>query len=284
MKLFRFGPVGNEKPGLILPDGRKIDAGGFGEDYDEAFFERGGLDRLAAWSTEHADSAPSVEQDVRIAAPICRPSKILCIGLNYADHADESGDALPSEPIVFSKASAALCGPNDGLIIPRESQQTDWEVEMAVVIATKASYVREVEALDHVAGYVLMNDYSERSFQHEHEGQWIKGKSCDSFAPLGPFLATPDELDDPHDLGIWLKVNGKTMQNSNTKHLVFNVPHLVSYLSRFMTLLPGDLISTGTPGGVGAGFDPPIFLKEGDTVELGIDGLGAQRQVARNAS
>jgi 2,4-diketo-3-deoxy-L-fuconate hydrolase len=284
MRLFRFGPAGHEKPGLIAPDDRMIDASGIGEDYGESFFENDGLARLAAWSDANAEAAPTIEPGVRIGPPIRRPSKILCIGLNYADHAKESGEAIPSEPIVFSKASSAFCGPNDGVIIPRDSQKTDWEAELAVVISQKASYVREEDALEHVAGYVVMNDYSERSFQHEHAGQWVKGKSCDSFAPLGPFLVTPDEIEFPNDLRIWLKVNGHTMQDSNTKHLIFKVPHLVSYVSRFMTLLPGDVLSTGTPGGVGGGFDPPIFLKEGDTIELGIDGLGSQRQTARRAA
>jgi len=283
MKLFRFGRVGNEKPGLILSDGRKIDASHFGEDYNEAFFARDGLTRLADWASRNAESAPTIDDSYRIAPPIARPSKILCIGLNYADHAKESGKTLPSEPIVFSKASSALCGPNDGVIIPRDSEHTDWEVELAFVIGKKALYVEEADAMNYVAGYALMNDYSERSFQHKREGQWIKGKSCDSFAPLGPFLATPDEIDDPDNLNIWLKLNGKTMQSSNTQNLVFKIPHLLSYLSKFMSLLPGDLISTGTPSGVGGGFKPPIYLKEGDEVELGCDGLGTQKQTATKA-
>jgi 2,4-diketo-3-deoxy-L-fuconate hydrolase len=283
MKLFRFGAAGAEKPGLILSDGRKIDAETFGEDYNETFFETDGLNRLSAWAAKHAADAPEVVDDVRVGSPVARPSKIICIGLNYADHAAESGAELPSEPIVFSKASTSLCGPNDGLVIPRNSAQTDWEVELAFVISKKALYVDEADAHQHIAGYVLMNDYSERAFQHEREGQWIKGKSCDSFAPLGPHLATPDELDDPLDLGIWLKVNGKMMQNSNTNQLVFKPLFLLSYLSQFMTLLPGDVVSTGTPSGVGGGFKPPIFLKAGDQVELGIDGLGTQQQVASQA-
>jgi 2,4-diketo-3-deoxy-L-fuconate hydrolase len=283
MKLFRFGPVGGEKPGLILADGRKIDAATFGEDYNEGFFETGGLGRLSTWAAEHAADAPTVGDDIRIGSPVARPSKIICIGLNYADHAAEAAAELPPEPIVFSKASTSLCGPNDGLIIPRDSEQTDWEVEIAFVIGKKASYVEEADAHSHIAGFALMNDYSERAFQHEKQGQWIKGKSNDSFAPLGPFLATPDELADPYQLGIWLKVNGQMMQDSNTDQLVFKAPFLISYLSRFMTLLPGDVVSTGTPGGVGAGFKPPIFLKAGDEIELGIDGLGTQRQVATQA-
>ena len=283
MKLFRFGAIESEKPGMILEDGSKIDASSFGEDYNEAFFGTDGLSRLSQWAKDNAQGAPTVDESIRIAAPVCRPSKIICIGLNYADHAAESGDPLPTEPILFSKASTALCGPNDGVIIPRHSEKTDWEVELAFVISKKAQYVTEADAINYVAGYALMNDYSERSYQHERQGQWIKGKSCDTFAPLGPFLATCDEIDDPDNLNIWLKLNGKTLQSSNTKNLVFKVPHLLSYISQFMTLLPGDIISTGTPAGVGGGFKPPIFLKAGDKVELGLDGLGTQEQIATQA-
>ena len=212
---------------------------------------------------------------------MARPSKIICIGLNYADHARETNATLPKEPIIFFKASTALCGPNDDVIIPKNSTKTDWEVEMAVVIGKKAQYIDEENALNYVAGYCLHNDYSEREFQLERGGQWVKGKSADTFAPLGPFLATPNELQDVDNLDCWLSVNGKKLQNSNTRELVFKVPALVAYLSQFMTLLPGDVISTGTPAGVGLGFNPPVYLKPGDIVKLGIDGLGTSKQVAR---
>jgi 2-keto-4-pentenoate hydratase/2-oxohepta-3-ene-1,7-dioic acid hydratase in catechol pathway len=278
MKLFRFGVPGQEKPGLILPDGRKIDASAFGEDYTEQFFASDGLKRLQTWASAQAGTAPVVNNEVRLGPAIARPSKIICVGLNYKDHAAESKMALPAEPILFFKATTSLCGPNDDLIIPKNSQKTDWEVELAVVIGKKATYVAESEAMDYVAGYVLHNDYSERAFQLERGGQWVKGKSCDTFAPLGPFLATKDEIADVHNLRLWLTLNGKTMQNGSTSNLVFNVPFLVSYISQFMTLLPGDVISTGTPAGVGLGFNPQIYLKSGDVVELGIDGLGSSTQ------
>lgn len=280
MKLLQFGPPDQEQPGLELPDGRRIDASAFGESYNEAFFGSGGLARLAAWAEANAASAPDIPADARIGAPIARPSKIVCIGLNFKDHAEESGMALPNEPVIFFKASSAFCGPFDPVIIPRGSQKTDWEVELALVISKKASYVDEADAVDHVAGFVLHNDYSERAFQLEHDGQWVKGKSCDTFAPLGPLLVTPDEIDDMDNLGMWLTVNGEKVQDSNSKQLYFKIPFIISYLSRFMSLLPGDVISTGTPPGVGLGFDPPRYLKPGDVVELGIDHLGTQRQEA----
>ena len=280
MKLIRFGDIGQEKPGLILDDGRRIDVSAFGQDYDEAFLGGDGLDRLKSWASANAASAPEIPQEVRPAPPITRPSKIVCIGLNYRDHAEETGAELPKEPIIFFKATSALCGPNDPVIIPRGSEKTDWEVELAIIIGKKASYVDEADALDHVAGYALHNDYSERAFQIERGGQWVKGKSCDSFAPLGPILATPDEIADVHNLPMWLTVNGETRQKSNTSNLVFNVPQVVSYLSQFMSLLPGDVISTGTPGGVGMGMNPQTYLKKGDVVELSIDGLGTSRQEA----
>jgi 2-keto-4-pentenoate hydratase/2-oxohepta-3-ene-1,7-dioic acid hydratase in catechol pathway len=278
MKLIRFGTLGNEKPGLLLEDGRMIDASGFGEDYTEAFFEQNGLQRLQDWLQEKGADAPEVGEGERLGVPIARPSKIVCIGLNFTDHALESKMGIPAEPIIFFKATSSLVGPNDDLVLPKGSEKTDWEVELAVVIGKKASYVTEEEALDYVAGYVLHNDYSERHYQLERGGQWVKGKSCDTFAPLGPFLATKDELDDVHQLPMWLKVNGKTMQNGNTANMIFKVPFIVSYLSQFMSLLPGDVISTGTPAGVGLGFHPPIYLKEGDEVELGIESLGSSRQ------
>ena len=283
MKLIRFGLPDQEKPGLILTDGRRIDASGFGSDYDEKFFGSDGLARLAAWAAANAASAPTVDAGVRLGPCVARPSKIICIGLNYADHAKESGAEIPKEPILFFKSTTSLTGPNDPLIIPRGSEKTDWEVELAIVINKKALYVSEADALNHVAGYALHNDYSERSWQLERGGQWVKGKSCDSFAPLGPFLATKDEIPHPNDLKLWLKVNGTQRQNSTTAQMIFHIPFLVSYISQFMTLLPGDVISTGTPPGVGLGFKPPIFLVPGDVVELGIEGLGESRQVAQAA-
>ena len=280
MKLIRFGNPGAEKPGLQLADGRRIDASGFGSDYDEAFFGGDGLARLAAWADANAANAPIVEPGTRLGPCVARPSKIVCIGLNYADHAKESGLDIPKEPIIFFKSTSSLVGPNDDVMIPRGSEKTDWEVELAFVIGKKASYVDEADAMDHVAGYALHNDYSERAFQLERGGQWVKGKSCDTFAPLGPFMATADEVPDPQNLKCWLKVNGVMRQNSSTEQMIFGIRTLVSYLSQFMTLLPGDVISTGTPPGVGLGFKPPIFMKAGDVVELGIEGLGESKQTA----
>jgi 2,4-diketo-3-deoxy-L-fuconate hydrolase len=278
VRLIRFGPAGHERPGLLLPDGGRVDASSFGSDWDEGFLGGDGLRRLAAWADDHAARAPRVAEGERLGPPIVRPSKIVCIGLNYADHARETNAKLPEEPVIFFKATTALCGPNDDLVLPRGSQKTDWEVELAVVIGRRARYVTREDALGHVAGYALHNDYSERQDQLERGGQWSKGKSQDTFAPLGPFLATPDELPGVRDLPMWLTVNGKSRQKSRTSQMVFDVPTLVSYLSRFMTLLPGDVISTGTPAGVGLGMTPPAFLKAADVVELGIEGLGAQRQ------
>ncbi len=281
MKLIRFGSAGAEKPGLILADGRRIDASAFGSDYDERFFGGDGLSRLAAWAASNAATAPAVAATERLGPCVVRPSKIVCVGLNYADHAKESGLDIPKEPILFFKSTTSLTGPNDPIVIPRGSEKTDWEVELAVIIGKRASYVSEADAMNHVAGYALHNDYSERAWQLERGGQWVKGKSADTFAPLGPFLATPDEIGDPGALPLWLKVNGVTRQNSTTAQMIFNVRQLVSYISQFMTLLPGDVISTGTPPGVGLGFKPPIFLKVGDVVELGIAGLGESRQEAQ---
>ena len=278
MKLIRKGEPQEESPGLLLPDGREVDASSFGEDYDEVFFETDGLDRLRAWAEENAAELPSFPEDERYGSPVARPSKIVCIGLNYVDHAEESGMEIPEEPVLFFKASSAFCGPNDDLILPRNGNKTDWEVELALVIGKRASYVDEANALDHLAGYALHNDYSERAFQLERCGQWVKGKSCDTFAPFGPYLATPDEIEDPDNLAMWLKVNGETRQSSNSSNLHFKIPFLISYVSHFMTLLPGDVISTGTPPGVGMGMDPETYLKEGDLVELGIDQLGSSAQ------
>jgi 2,4-diketo-3-deoxy-L-fuconate hydrolase len=279
MKLLRFGEAGNEKPGILL-NGKMFDVSAFGEDYGEAFFESDGLRRLETWLTKNQTSLPMVADRTRIASCVQRPSKIICVGLNYTKHALESKMTIPSEPIIFFKSTTALAGPDDNLIIPRNSNKTDWEVELAVVIGKKASYVEEKDSLSYVAGFCLHNDYSEREFQLERNGQWVKGKSCDTFAPMGPWLVTKDEVKDFNNLHMWLKVNGKMMQDNNTDDMIFEVPFLVSYISQFMTLLPGDIISTGTPAGVGLGFNPPVYLKKGDVVELGIEGLGAQRQVA----
>jgi len=280
MKLIKFGQQGSEKPGVILSNGTTIDVSAFTPDFDEAFFESSGLERLSAWLEMNASNAPQVPAGIRLGAPLARPSKIICIGLNYSDHAKESGMAVPVEPIIFFKSTTALTGPNDGLVIPEGSEKTDWEVELAVVIGKTARSVSEDAAMDYVAGYVLHNDYSERAWQLERGGQWVKGKSADTFAPLGPWLATKEEIPDPHILRLWLKVNGEMKQDGTTANLIFKIPFLVSYLSRFMTLLPGDVISTGTPAGVGLGFNPPQYLRVGDTVELGIDGLGIQKQIA----
>jgi 2-keto-4-pentenoate hydratase/2-oxohepta-3-ene-1,7-dioic acid hydratase in catechol pathway len=276
MKLFRYGTEGQEKPGVLI-NGKHFDVSSFGEDFGEKFFETDGLSRLGKFIQSGTLKEVTVS---RFGSPFTRPSKIICIGLNYADHAKESNMELPKEPIVFFKSTTSLCGPNDNLIIPKNSTQTDWEVELGVVVGKKASYVSEANALNYVAGYVVINDYSEREFQLHRGGQWVKGKSCDTFAPIGPYLVTPDEVKDIDNTRLWLKVNGKTMQDGTTANLVFKVPFLVSYLSQLMTLLPGDVISTGTPAGVGLGMKPQTFLKAGDVVELGIDGMGEQKQTA----
>jgi len=275
MKLFRWREGQQVKPGLIIDD-VWYDASALGEDYGETFFETGGLERLKNFAAAKRDLR-RLEDDIDLAPPIARPSKIICIGLNYRDHAAETGAAIPQEPIVFFKATSSLVGPNDDLVLPKGSEKTDWEVELAVVISKKATYVSEEEAMAYVAGYCLHNDYSERHFQLERGGQWVKGKSCDTFAPLGPFLATSDEVD-VDNLRLWLTVNGQKMQDGTTADLIFKIPFLVSYLSQFMTLLPGDVISTGTPAGVGLGMNPQVYLKHGDVVELGIDGLGSSKQ------
>jgi 2-keto-4-pentenoate hydratase/2-oxohepta-3-ene-1,7-dioic acid hydratase in catechol pathway len=277
MKLIRFKENGKEKPGVILEE-RYYDASTFGEDYNEVFFETDGLSRLEQFIENNKEQLKEVAQDVTLAAPFQRPSKIVCIGLNYADHAKETGAPLPPEPVIFFKSTTALTGPNDSIMIPKDSKKTDWEVELAVVIGKKASYVDEAKAMDYVAGYCLHNDVSEREFQLERNGTWDKGKGCDTFAPIGPFLATKDEVKDVDNLRLWLSVNGQMMQDGNTSNLIFKIPFLISYVSRFMTLLPGDVISTGTPAGVGLGMNPQVYLKEGDVVELGIDGLGTSKQ------
>lgn len=277
MKLIRFGEAGDEATGIQVDD-KLFDTSAFGEDYDEKFFETDGLNRLKIFFDKNQSELPEVSNDVRLASPIARPSKIVCIGLNYRDHAEETGAKIPEEPIIFMKSTTAIVGPNDAVMIPKDSVKTDWEVEFCVVIGKKASYVKEEDAEQYIAGYLLHNDVSEREFQLERGGTWDKGKGCDTFAPFGPFLATKDEVKDVSDINIWLKLNGKTVQSSNTKNLIFNVPQLIAYVSRFMTLLPGDVISTGTPAGVGLGMNPPYYLKPGDIMELGADGLGVQKQ------
>ena len=277
MKLIRFGKAGEEKPGIVIDD-VYYDVSDFGEDYDENFFGTGGLNRLEKFLKENKNALPKIANNIRLASPVMRPSKIVCIGLNYADHAKETNAAIPNEPVVFLKATSSLCGPFDDIIIPKNSEKTDWEVELAVVIEKKASYVDEASAMNYVAGYCLHNDVSERNFQLERNGTWDKGKGCDTFAPLGPWLVTKDEIKDVNNLRLWLMVNGKTMQDGTTSNLIFKIPFLVSYVSQFMSLLPGDIISTGTPAGVGLGMKPNVYLKDGDIVELGIDGLGKAKQ------
>ncbi len=280
MKLFRFGLPDHEHPGVVLPNGQHIDVTHFGEDYDESFFATDGYARLMHWLAAHAQNCPEVDASTRFGPCIKRPSKIICVGLNYAKHAAETNAPTPAEPILFYKATTAICGPDDNVVIPKRSEKTDWEVELAIIIGKRASYVDLDEAMDYVAGYALHNDYSERAWQLERGGQWMKGKSADTFAPLGPYLVTKDDVPDPNALRLWLTVNGEPLQDSNTDDMIFDVPTLVSYISQFMTLLPGDVISTGTPAGVGLGLKPPRYLKPGDVVELGIEGLGQQRQVA----
>ena len=281
MKLIRFGEIEKEKPGILLDNNVKLDVSSFVEDYNEDFFMNDGILKLRNWLKENQDKCPVIDNNIRIGPPLSRPSKIVCVGLNYAQHAAESGMDIPNEPVLFFKASSAIVGPYDPVIIPKNSSKTDWEVELAIVIGKKASYVSEEDALDYVAGYMLHNDVSEREFQLERSGQWVKGKSCDSFAPIGPFIATCDEIEDPNNLKLWLKLNGETMQNSSTSDFIFNVEQVVSYISQFMSLLPGDIISTGTPFGVGLGLNPPKYLKEGDVMELGIENLGISRQVCK---
>jgi 2,4-didehydro-3-deoxy-L-rhamnonate hydrolase len=278
MKLIRFGDRGTEKPGLLLKDGTRVDVSAGITDYDEQFLGTDGLERLRRWAEQNAGNLPRVDSSVRLGPPIRRPSKIVCIGLNYRDHAAETGQEVPKEPVIFFKASSSLTGPDDAVVIPKGATKLDWEVELAFVIGKEARYVAKQDALNHVAGYVLHNDYSERAFQLERGGQWVKGKSADTFAPLGPFLATRDEIPNPGHLDLWLKVNGVTRQKSNTEQMVFGVADLVSYVSQFMTLLAGDVISTGTPPGVGLGMKPPVYLQPGDVVELGIQGLGESQQ------
>jgi 2,4-diketo-3-deoxy-L-fuconate hydrolase len=278
VKLIRWGAAGKERPGVILQDGNHVDSSGIVPDYDENFWSDGSVKKLQKWLSSDLATAPRVPTGTRFGPPIGRPSKIICIGLNYRDHAAESAIEVPREPVIFMKATTSLVGPNDPVVIPRGAEKLDWEVELAVIIGKTASYIPKDRALEYVAGYALHNDYSERSFQLERGGQWVKGKSADTFAPLGPFLATRDEVPDAGHLALWLKVNDEYRQNGNTANMIFDVPTIVSYVSEFMTLLPGDVISTGTPAGVGLGMKPPQYLKAGDVVDLGIAGLGESRQ------
>ncbi|WP_438764964.1 fumarylacetoacetate hydrolase family protein [Kushneria sp. TE3] len=275
MKLLRFGPKGSEKPGIVAPDGSLRDLSGHVDDIAGEALSTDQLDRL---SRLDADTLPVVESGARIGPCVGRVGKFICIGLNYADHAAETGAELPTEPVVFSKWTSAICGPNDDVEIPRDSQSTDWEVELGVVIGTPGRYIDEADAMSHVAGYCVVNDVSEREFQLSRGGTWDKGKGCDTFGPLGPWLVTPDEIPDPGNLAMWLEVDGHRYQNGSTNTMVFGVAHLVAYLSRFMSLQAGDVISTGTPPGVGMGQNPKVYLRPGQTMRLGIEGLGEQTQ------
>lgn len=274
MKLMRVGPLGQEKPAILDKDGKVRDLSGHVADIGGAAISPEGLAKIAAIDPA---SLPELAVD-RIGACVAGTGKFICIGLNYSDHAAETGATVPPEPVIFMKATSAICGPNDDVLIPRGSEKTDWEVELGVVIGKTAKYVSEADAMDYVAGYCVSHDVSERAFQTERAGQWTKGKSCDTFGPIGPWLVTKDEIANPHDLKMWLSVNGKMMQDGSSKTMVYGVAHVVSYLSQFMSLHPGDIISTGTPPGVGLGMKPPQFLKAGDVVELGIEGLGTQKQ------
>ncbi len=276
MKLLRFGPKGNEKPGLLDANGVIRDLSGVLPDLTSAQLAAGALARLADVDPSRL---PAVAQPVRYAPVVADIGKLICVGLNYSDHAAESGMAVPTEPVLFMKATSSIIGCNDAVVLPRDSVKSDWEVELGVVIGKRARYVDEADALDYVAGYCVVNDLSEREYQLERGGQWDKGKGCDTFGPVGPYLVTKDEVPDPQNLGMWLEVNGQRYQTGNTRTMVFTVAHLVSYISRFMTLQPGDVISTGTPPGVGLGQKPdPVYLKAGDVMRLGIDGLGEQEQ------
>ena len=279
MKLIRFGTINAEKPGIQLTNGIKLDVSAFTSDYNEEFFGNNGIEKLKKWLESNQDTCPVVGDDIRLGSPLSSPSTTVCVGLNYAKHAAESGMEVPKEPVLFFKASSAIVGPFDDIVIPKGSTKTDWEVELAVVIGKKASYVSEKDAMNHVAGYVLHNDVSERNFQIERSGQWVKGKSCDTFAPIGPFIATTDEISDPNNLNLWLKLNGEEMQNSSTSDFIFNIQHVVSYISQFMTLYPGTIITTGTPAGTAMEMSEPKFLQNGDKLSLKVDFLGEQNQL-----
>lgn len=278
MKLIRFGQAGSEKPGIVDTNMVIRDVSAHVDDYDHAFFAANGVAKLQQLDL---DSLPLVDENVRVAAPVSRIGKFICVGLNYADHAAESGMDVPCEPVLFMKATSSVVGANDTVLLPPGSEKSDWEVELGVVIGKETRYVSEEEAMDHVAGFAVINDLSERAYQLEKQGQWCKGKGCDTFGPVGPYLVTPDEVGDFNELDIWLELNGKRVQDGNTRTMVYKVPFLVSYISQFMSLQPGDVISTGTPPGVGLGMKPPVYLKEGDVMRLGIDKLGVQQQTVQ---
>lgn len=278
MKLIRHGEPGRESPGVMLPDGRRIDASDEFREYDEGFFACGGLESLQSWVEDGCPGGRTIPADARLGMPVARPSKLVCVGKNYVDHAMEFGGGVPDEPVLFMKATSACCGPFDDVVLPAGCGKLDYEVELAVIIAHTAKQLSEHEAMDHIAGYTVLCDYSERAWQKEHCGQWVKGKSADTFAPLGPCLVTRDELQDPASLYLWTTVNGEKRQNGWSGNMMFGISYLVSYISRFMTLLPGDVIATGTPAGVGMGMTPPRFLSAGDHVELGITEIGSMRQ------
>lgn len=282
MKLCRFGEIGDERPAVLLGADERVDVSAAFQDFDEAFFASGGLTLLKAWLAQNSASAPRVAAEARVAPPIARPSKIICVGLNYSDHAAETASPLPPEPMLFAKATTAMCGAFDPIVLPLGGEKTDWEVELALVVSKRASCISEESALSHLAGFCVMNDVSERAFQKERGGQFIKGKSCDTFAPFGPFLATTDEIPDSSRLSLQLSLNGERVQNGSSADMIFKAPFLVSYISHFMTLLPGDVISTGTPAGVGAGMKPPRFLRAGDVIEYSVSGLGACRNEIRS--
>ncbi|MEM9143541.1 MAG: fumarylacetoacetate hydrolase family protein [Bacteroidota bacterium] len=277
MKLVRYGKAGEESPAVLL-DNTLVDVTNLVDDFDPGFLAHGALEDVKGYIESGKFDGKELSGDIRLGPPLTGISKIVCVGLNYAKHAQESGMDVPTEPVLFFKSTTAVVGAFDNVVIPRGSTKTDWEVELAVVIGKEASYVPKEDAMEHVAGYMVHNDISERAFQLEKGGQWVKGKSCDTFAPLGPYLVTSDEIANPHNLDLWLRLNGETMQSSNTSDLIFDIPTLVSYISGFMTLLPGDIISTGTPFGVGLGLNPPKYLKPGDVMELGIAGLGISKQ------
>jgi 2,4-didehydro-3-deoxy-L-rhamnonate hydrolase len=283
MKLLRYGEVGAEKPAILLNNGTVVDVSKFINDYNEDFFSKDGIEQLHAMvNSGKLSLCPKVPDGVRIGACIARPSKVICVGLNYHLHAKETNAEVPKAPILFFKSTTSICGAFDNVVIPKNASKLDWEVELAVIIGKRASYVEVADAANYIAGYCVMNDYSERDFQLNHQGQWCKGKGCDTFGPIGPWMVTKDEVKDPQNLNLWLKVNDKTMQNSNTSDMIFDVNFLVHYISQFMTLLPGDVISTGTPSGVGLGLKPPHYLKANDKVSLGISGLGEQIQLVAN--
>lgn len=275
MKLLRYGNAGYERPGLLDSNGKLRDLSAHVADISGEFLQPETLDKLRQLDPQ---SLPLVSGEPRLGACVGKVGKFICIGLNYADHAAETGAEIPKEPVVFSKWTSAIVGPNDDVEIPRDSVKTDWEVELGVVIGTGGRYISEADALSHVAGYCVINDVSEREFQIERGGTWDKGKGCDTFGPTGPWLVTADEIPDPHQLNLWLEVDGKRWQNGNTRTMIFQIPEIISYLSRFMSLQPGDIISTGTPPGVGLGQKPPVYLKAGQVMRLGIEGLGEQRQ------